>query len=76
MDQRDLTWFAEMNATLHDSLNDDTLARRLRDNVHMMRALASSIVEQAAAVHPSVVEGYEHLVGSEGRRMELFERVA
>ena len=76
MDQRDLTWFAEMNATLHDSLNDDTLAHRLRDNVRMMRALASSIVERAAADHPSVVEGYEHLVDSEARRMELFAAVA
>ncbi|NII55908.1 tryptophan 7-halogenase [Luteibacter sp. SG786] len=75
MDQRDLTWFAEMNATLHDSLNDDTLALRLRNNVRMMKALASSIVEQAAADHPSVVEGYEHLMQGE-ERLELFARVA
>ncbi|NID16282.1 NAD(P)/FAD-dependent oxidoreductase [Luteibacter yeojuensis] len=76
LDQRDLAWFADMNATLHDSLDDDSLAGRLRDNMRMMQALASSIVERAAADYPSVVEGYGHLVGPEGQRMDLFEQVA
>ena len=76
MDQRDLTWFADMNATLHDTLDDETLAARLRDNVKMMRLLAASIVERAAADHPSVREGNEHLLGVEGRRTRLFAEVA
>jgi hypothetical protein len=76
MDQRDLTWFAEMNATLHDSLDDDALAARLRGNVAMMRALAASIVERAADDHPSVAEGYGPLLEAGGRRMALFGRVA
>jgi flavin-dependent dehydrogenase len=76
MDQRDLTWFATMNATLHDTLDDETLAYRLRENVRMMRSLAGSIVERAAVDHPSLRDGAEHLLGAQDTPMELFDRVA
>ncbi|QWT19286.1 tryptophan 7-halogenase [Bacillus sp. NP157] len=76
LDQRDLTWFADMNRTLHDALDDETLATRLRDNVQMMRLLAAGIVERAAADQPSLLEGAEGLVDVEGVRTRLFARVA
>jgi flavin-dependent dehydrogenase len=76
MDQRELRWFAGLNATLHDVLDDETLAGRLSENVRMMRLLAASIVERAAVDHPSVLEGNEHLVDIEGERAPLFAEVA
>jgi len=76
LDQRDLTWFADMNRTLHDVLDDDTLAERLSNNVNMMRLLAASIIERAAADHPSLQEGSEPLTEIEGDRTKLFDLVA
>jgi hypothetical protein len=76
LDQRDLAWFADMNSTLHDVMDDETLAQRLRDNVRMMRLLAASIVERALDDHPSLREAAGDLVEVEGERTELFARVA
>ena len=72
MDQRELTWFADMNATLHDKLDDEALASRLRHNVGMMRSLAATIVERAAEDHPAVREGYAELASGGTERMKLF----
>ncbi len=72
MDQRELTWFADMNATLHDKLDDEALAARLRNNVGMMRSLAATIVERAAEDHPTVREGYDELANGGTARMKLF----
>ncbi|KJV35315.1 NAD(P)/FAD-dependent oxidoreductase [Luteibacter yeojuensis] len=76
MDQRDLTWFADMNRTLHDVLDDDALAARLRNNVNMMRLLAAGIIERSAALYPSLMDGYEDMVDIEGARTKLFDLVA
>ncbi|SEW21687.1 tryptophan 7-halogenase [Luteibacter sp. 329MFSha] len=76
LDQRDLAWFADMNGTLHDRLDDEALVARLRRNVGMMRALAATIVERAAVDHPAVREGYGHLADTESERMALFPAVA
>jgi hypothetical protein len=72
MDQRELTWFADMNTTLHDKLDDEALASRLRHNVGMMRSLAATIVERAAEDHPAVREGYGELASGGTERMKLF----
>jgi flavin-dependent dehydrogenase len=72
LDQRELAWFAQMNATLHDTLDTEALTTRLRDNVRMMRLLAAAIVERAAADHPSVLDHAAHLRDLEGPRTELF----
>ncbi|SFW71589.1 NAD(P)/FAD-dependent oxidoreductase [Luteibacter sp. UNCMF366Tsu5.1] len=72
MDQRELTWFADMNATLHDKLDDEALAARLRNNVGMMRSLAATIVERAAEDHPTVREDYDELANGGTARMKLF----
>lgn len=76
MDQRELAWFAGMNATLHDVLDGDGLAERIRANIRMMRALAASVIERAAADHPEVATGAEHLLAAGGDRTELFDKVA
>ena len=76
LDQRDLTWFADMNRTLHDVLDDDALAARLDNNVTMMRLLAAGIIERAAMDHPALLEGNDHLVDIEGARTKLFDLVA
>lgn len=49
LDQRELPWFAAMNATLHDELDDHGVRERLRGNVCLLEGLAATIVERAAA---------------------------
>lgn len=48
LDQGDLPWFATMNASLHDTLDDAGVRARLRDNVALLQGLAVTIVERAA----------------------------
>lgn len=76
LDQRDLTWFADMNRTLHDQLDDASLAERLRNNVAMMRSLAACTVERAAEDHPELFEGMEDLAGESAGRAMYEEWVA
>ena len=47
LDQYELPWFVELNANLHDQLDDNALRARLRDNVALLEGLAARIVEQA-----------------------------
>jgi flavin-dependent dehydrogenase len=49
LDQQDLPWFADMNATLHEALDDASLRVRLRQNVVLLEGLAATIVERATA---------------------------
>jgi flavin-dependent dehydrogenase len=49
LDQGLLPWFADMNATLHDPLDDAALRTRLRENLDLLEGLAASIVERAVA---------------------------
>lgn len=49
LDQGELPWFAAMNATLHDELDDAGLRARLRENVALLEGLAAMIVERAVA---------------------------
>jgi hypothetical protein len=49
LDQQDLPWFADMNATLHEELDDASLRLRLRRNVSLLEGLAAAIVERATA---------------------------
>ena len=76
MDQRNLGWFADMNSTLHDTLDDAALATRVASNVQMMRLLAASIVERAVADHPALREQAASWLNVEGEQPELFARVA
>lgn len=49
LDQGELPWFAAMNASLHDELDDTGVRQRLRDNVALLHGLAATIVERAVA---------------------------
>ncbi len=49
LDQQELRWFADMNATLHEQLDDASLRTRLRQNVALLEGLAATIVERAIA---------------------------
>ncbi|WP_183421845.1 tryptophan 7-halogenase [Luteibacter sp. Sphag1AF] len=76
LDQRELAWFSEMNRTLHDVLDDGALMARLRDNVELLRSLAATIVERAAAHEPTLLDGASHLVTPAAERTDLFAEVA
>jgi flavin-dependent dehydrogenase len=49
LDQHSLPWFAEMNGSLHDPLDDAQLRARLRENVELLESLAVSLLERASA---------------------------
>lgn len=57
LDQQDLPWFADMNATLHDQLDDASLRTRLRQNVALLEGLAATIVERATADGGNALHG-------------------
>ncbi|HEV7778178.1 MAG TPA: tryptophan 7-halogenase [Luteibacter sp.] len=75
LDQRELGWFADMNATLHDVLDNAALAARMRANVALLEGLAAMIVERAAADDPELLADGADLLPAT-MRPELFERVA
>ncbi|MEO7071597.1 MAG: tryptophan 7-halogenase [Rhodanobacter sp.] len=54
LDQCALPWFAELNATLYDALDDAGVRARLRDNVRMLDGLADALVLQASAADPAL----------------------
>ena len=72
LDQRELPWFAEMNATLHDPLDDASLRARLRENVELLQGLAASIVERAVADGGEALRGEMHDLTLARRRPLLF----
>src|SRR5690242_19743949 len=45
LDQQKLDWFAQLNANLHDRLDDAQARARLRGNIELLHALAGSIAE-------------------------------
>lgn len=48
LDQCTLPWFVELNATLHDTIDDATLRERLRGNVALLERLAATIRARVA----------------------------
>jgi hypothetical protein len=50
LDQCALTWFAELNASLTDPLDDAGIRARLREHVRLLDGLADALTLQAAAV--------------------------
>lgn len=49
LDQARIDWFHEMNRALHDTLDDDTFAQRIHDNVARMDQLAEELAERMTA---------------------------
>ena len=54
LDQCSMDWFAELNATLGDTLDDREVRERLRHNVHLLEGLADAINLQAAQADPAL----------------------
>ncbi len=54
LDQCALDWFARLNATLGDTLDDHGVRVRLRDNVHLLEGLADAINLEAAQADPAL----------------------
>jgi hypothetical protein len=76
LDQGELPWFAAMNATLHDELDDAGVRDRLRGNVSLLEGLAAMIVERAAADgDDGLRESMDDLDGAPQRPV-LFDAVA
>jgi hypothetical protein len=54
LDQQKLDWFAQLNANLHDRLDDAQARARLRDNIELLHAVAGSIADLASAECPGL----------------------
>ena len=54
LDQAALPWFAELNRSLNDRLDDAAFRARIRDAARMLRSLAEEMLERAMAEHPDL----------------------
>jgi hypothetical protein len=54
LDQSALPWFAELNRSLNDTLDDEAFVERMRAALGQLRALAGEIVERACHGHPDL----------------------
>ncbi len=54
LDQASLPWFAELNRSLNDRLDDAAFRERLRQSTRQLRALAQEILDRACEEHPAL----------------------
>ena len=54
LDQAGLPWFAELNRSLNDTLDDAQFRARLRASTAQLQALAGEMLERACAEHPAL----------------------
>ena len=54
LDQAALPWFAELNSSLNDTLDDAQFRARLRASTVQLKTLASEMLARACAEHPSL----------------------
>ena len=54
MDQRELAWFAQLNARLGEQLDDRMVRVRLRGNIELLRALAATLAGDARRDTPGL----------------------
>jgi flavin-dependent dehydrogenase len=54
LDQAALPWFAELNRSLNDRLDDEAFKARMRASVEQLRALAGEILTRATQEHPGL----------------------
>ena len=57
LDQAALPWFAELNRSLKDTLDDAQFKERLRAASRQLHALATEILERACSAHPQLDGG-------------------
>ncbi len=53
LDQASLPWFAELNRSLADTLDDAGFKARIQASTELLRVLAGEILERAAGCHPA-----------------------
>jgi flavin-dependent dehydrogenase len=53
-DQAALPWFAELNRSLNDDLDDDAFKERVRASTDQLAVLAGEILERATGEHPGL----------------------
>ena len=54
LDQASLPWFAELNRSLNDTLDDAQFRARVQASAAQLRVLASEMLERACAEHPTL----------------------
>ncbi|MGO4393910.1 NAD(P)/FAD-dependent oxidoreductase [Variovorax sp. M-6] len=57
LDQAALPWFAELNRSLSDTLDDDAFKHRLRQSVDRLTSLAGEMLARATGDHPGLDGG-------------------
>ena len=57
LDQAALPWFAELNRSLLDTLDDAQFRARVRESTHRLRALAADLLHTAQQAYPGVAGG-------------------
>ncbi|GAA4335814.1 tryptophan 7-halogenase [Variovorax defluvii] len=57
LDQAALPWFAELNRSLNDRLDDEGFKARMRASATQLRELAGEILRRACAEHPGLDNG-------------------
>lgn len=73
MDQQALDWFGQLNARLHDRLDDAEIRARLRENVRLLHELAATLRDAAVRAVPSLdVEALSCAIATSHSRLALF----
>ena len=67
LDQASLPWFAELNRSMNDTLDDDAFVARIRASVAQLRQLAEEIRERALECDPSLDDSALQLLLDESR---------
>ncbi|WP_077002079.1 NAD(P)/FAD-dependent oxidoreductase [Variovorax sp. KK3] len=57
LDQAALPWFAELNRSLNDRLDDEAFKTRVRASAAQLQALATEIMQRACDEHPALDNG-------------------
>ena len=71
-DQTELAWFATLNSTLRDKLDDAAIRARLRENVDLLEGLAAMIIERAVADGGETLRAHMHGLANARQRPVLF----
>ncbi|TPG18958.1 NAD(P)/FAD-dependent oxidoreductase [Variovorax ginsengisoli] len=67
LDQASLPWFAELNRSMNDTLDDDAFVARIRASVAQLRQLAEEIRERALECDPTLDDSALRLLLEENR---------
>ncbi len=74
LDQASLPWFAELNRSLEDRLDDDAFRLRLQRAEQRLRALALELLERACGEHPALDGSrLRELIDAGGRPLPVYE---